>query len=330
MESSTQSQEHVNFFKCPPQWQQHGSICTSDAGQQGNCEKRIDLAAMSVDQKLAFERFCNVRFPRVAAGQCDVDVEEPCPSGWREVAANICEAPVAYGGPCEQYVNTSGMTLEDKMEFGMRCDASWPCAAPPTHDYEPLCPNGWILQSGTLCAAPREYEGPCAATSDLKGLSAAEKQRFQEFCNVSWPKLPSKCKRDYASRCPYGWEDGFDDAGSPSCTAPATYTTCSKVKSFAAMSLSEKQEWEISCDAPFPCIDRSGPDCSTQWHVPCPAGWTSIDAGQVCVAPAGYTGGCSLVLRGISAMSVNQKQNVASSCNVSWPCFGEVTLASGK
>lgn len=315
-----------DFSKCPGRWQQRGPWCYADKIVDGPCGSRIDLAAMSTEQKIAFERFCKAYFPRVIGGQCTTDFSETCPSDWREIAKNVCEAPDDYDGMCHRYLNTTGMTEMDKRAFSMRCATSWPCVVSATRNYHQICPEGWDLQADTRCEAPASYPGPCAPQTHMGNLSITEKQHFEIKCNVSWPATAPKCKRDYDAHCPYGWRGGGNKTGTPSCTAPSTYTGCTNVKSFVAMTLSEKREWEHTCNAPFPCSDRSSADCTTVWSLPCPADWSIVDGGRACVAPDEYSGNCSVVLLGLSQMNVRQKHDIAVSCGVSWPCFGEVGL----
>lgn len=256
----TYSQEATpDYSKCPDGWLQRGSVCYADDAhaKSGTCGARMDLGSMSTEQKLAFERFCNVQFPRAAVGSCDVDFEEACPSQWREVDENLCQAPDNYYGTCNPLLNTQGMTAEDKQRFGIQCGASWPCSVPPPRNYEPACPIGWHLQVGSVCKAPSNYNGQCAESFNADGLSIGEKQHLEDVCNVSWPSSHRACKRNYNAPCPFGWRGGTTEPGAASCTAPTTYTKCGRVQDFEHMSPWEKQEWEIACDAPFPCIDRS-------------------------------------------------------------------------
>jgi CPW-WPC domain-containing protein len=315
-----------DFSKCPNGWQQRGSMCYPGIAKRGPCASRIDLGVMSADQKLAYEHFCKASFPRVLNGECDADFEETCPSQWQEVAQDLCEAPDTYNGGCRRLLNTSGMTATDKRGFAVQCGTSWPCVVLPPHNYQSICPEGWNLQFGDVCRAPAFYSGPCAETSNFGNLSIAEKQHFEEFCNVSWPREPVACKRNYNAHCPYGWLGGTDGIGIPSCTAPPTYNTCARVKSFAVLSPAEKREWEHACRAPFPCVDRSSPDCTTVWASPCPAEWSSVDDEGSCVAPDWYSGNCSRVLRGLQRMTLAEKRDIVLSCGVSWPCLGEVGL----
>jgi CPW-WPC domain-containing protein len=194
----TYSQEATpDYSKCPDGWLQQGSVCTADDAhaKSGTCGARMDLGSMSTEQKLAFERFCNVQFPRAAPGSCDMDFEEACPSEWREVGENLCQAPDNYHGTCDPLLNTQGMTAEDKQRFGIQCGASWPCSVQSSHgackqNYNAPCPFGW--KGGTSepgaasCTAPTTYT-KCGRVQDFEHMSPWEKQEWAIACAAPFP-----------------------------------------------------------------------------------------------------------------------------------------------
>merc|ERR1712087_367585 len=89
------------------------------------------------------------------------------------------------------------------------------------------------------------------------------------------------------------------------CRAPSTYQLCASVQQFNHMSPYEKQLWESSCQAWFPC--RSRATCTHDWSASCPAEWYSINGGETCLAPSTYAGTCSSALHGLIHESPERK-----------------------
>merc|ERR1719291_146648 len=112
-----------------------------------------------MDQKLGYARICAVELE--CQEGCAQDLRAACPSMWRQISPNVCEAPQQYIGHCSRRVSTAGMTNNDKQTWGSRCGARWPCFPPKKHIYDEICPKGWSLGFGQVCTAPRDYEGPC-------------------------------------------------------------------------------------------------------------------------------------------------------------------------
>lgn len=308
--------------RCPKLWERHGTLCKANANYTGGCKKAIPLFEMSVEERLAFARFCKTEFQ--CQEDCGQNFEVPCPSLWREISANICQAPNNYVGECDRRLRTNAMSDDDKAMFGFECGARWPCLPPPAHAYGETCPEGWALQFGQTCSAPTWYQGPCQHFVQMRGMTVAEKQTFENVCDVSWPDRGVDCERDYASHCPYGWQH-FGKNGKTWCVAPPTYDRCARSQEFSNMSPEDKRTWEQNCEQRFPC--RSRAKCSHNWQQPCPADWFLAIGEGTCIAPATYVGNCSQVLRDLYMLTTSEKMALATRCDVQWPCHGEIFVS---
>jgi len=234
---------------CPRGWTLQGTICTSTS-YQGTCKPSVSLFEMTTEEKMTFARYCKVEFD--CQSECPADLTSACPSLWTQIGKELCEAPSNYVGSCASRVDTHGMTSEDKISFGQKCGARWPCAPPAEHIYSEVCPQGWTLSAGQTCTAPAAYQGPCGSSADMSGMSTSDKQSFEATCGVSWPVSQARCEKNYAAQCPSGWRERTI-GGHSECIAPPQYEGCSAVQSFAHMSPIDKQRWERNCAAAFPC-----------------------------------------------------------------------------
>eukprot|EP00411_Alexandrium_monilatum_P009463 CAMPEP_0175327388 /NCGR_PEP_ID=MMETSP0093-20121207/75015_1 /TAXON_ID=311494 /ORGANISM="Alexandrium monilatum, Strain CCMP3105" /LENGTH=496 /DNA_ID=CAMNT_0016624407 /DNA_START=58 /DNA_END=1549 /DNA_ORIENTATION=+ len=226
---------------CPELWDRRGGLCYASPSYTGPCAGRVDFFVMGDEQKMAFARYCDVRFR--CQSSCDTNFDAACPSLWAELAANVCFAPPEYRGGCSRRLDTSRMTRKDKHEFGVRCGARWPCVRPTPRVYDDVCPQGWSLQRGQFCAGPANYSGPCPRLAHLRGMGVFEQKVFEAACNVSWPEAAAApCERDYAALCPYGW---FAEVvgGTVECRAPLGYHGCLPVQHFVDMSPAQNRAW---------------------------------------------------------------------------------------
>jgi len=157
--SSMPADYQRDLSTCPAGWSLRGAICYASDVYPGPCPHELDLESLSPDQALAIELFCKVKFQSRISSNCSSDFRSNCPSFWREVADNVCEAPNDYTGLCRPLVNTLGWTSEDKQNYAMACQASWPCQAPASPKYTDACPIGWKLTATGLCQSPASYKG---------------------------------------------------------------------------------------------------------------------------------------------------------------------------
>lgn len=303
-----------DYAKCPKEWIQKGVLCFAPSDYNGVCSLEADLSEMNLEQKQAFANICNVEFP--CQEDCPQDFSETCPSLWREIANGVCSAPAQYEGPCSVRLSVASMSEEDKYAFSIRCGARWQCAGTKKRNYQDICPLGWSLQFGKICTAPLAYNGPCEHTAYMQGASVQDKKRFEANCGVSWPSNRGTCTHDYAAPCPYGWLARKD------CIAPPTYQTCSRIQKFSGMGPADKEDWAKTCKVEFPCKDRS--TCEKLYSAPCPANWYTFNGGLSCAAPNNYGGTCLLVMHGLLDLSVSEKVDLESKCEIEWPCMGEV------
>jgi len=239
-----------DFQQCPIGWNKKGVLCVATSSYSGQCGRDADLSEMGLEQKMVFARFCSVNFP--CQEDCVQDFRQTCPSLWREIASNICSAPLHYEGDCTGRLDVAAMTAEDKYTWSVRCGARWACAAPRKHNYGDVCPKGWSLQFGKVCAAPQGYHGPCEHTAYMGAATEVDKKSFEATCDVTWAETGGECVQDFSAACPFGWHsDGME------CLAPLTYDTCGSRKSFQGSSPAEKEDWAQNCAVRFPCQDRT-------------------------------------------------------------------------
>jgi len=318
IEEHTASTCLPDFTKCPKGWNQEGVYCVAGGAYSGPCAAEADLTEMSVEQKIAFASFCAVAFPCQA--DCAQNFQQTCPSLWREIGSGVCSAPLQYEGSCAARLDVTGMSEEDKSTWSLRCGARWPCTAPKQRSYEDVCPKGWSLQSGQVCTAPTNYNGPCEHTAYMSGATALDKKAFEATCHAEWPETAGECMHDYSAACPFGWFHGDDE-----CVAPLTYNICGKRKSFNAATPATKEDWAHNCKVKFPCSDRS--TCQKEYAAPCPADWYAFGGGGSCGAPSSYSGTCAPVLNGLADLSTSEKTALEKKCEIQWPCTGEVYAA---
>lgn len=118
------------------------------------------------------------------------------------------------------------------------------------------------------------------------------------------------CDRDYSQACPIGWSP----AGTK-CLAPGTYTGgCKSMLSFQDFDEIQKRQWAESCNSAWACKD----ECRRDYVRLCPEGWNDVGGG-FCEAPPGFQSDC-LSRYKFDVYSVEQKERLASVCNMSWPC----------
>lgn len=236
--------------KCPKEWSAGGALCFAPNHYEGPCRKRVSLFDMEIEARLAWARFCQADFH--CQEDCPQNVRAVCPSLWQEISTDVCQAPRNYVGGCDHRLLTRAMSDSDKISFGLRCGARWPCATPLRHNYHDVCPEGWRLQFGQVCAAPPSYTGPCKGLLHMHGMSVADKQAFEAKCNVSWQVSKSMCERDYSAPCPDAWRKVLRN-GDSECVAPPTYDRCGRVQRFSHLTPEDKRSWERKCEQYFPC-----------------------------------------------------------------------------
>ena len=174
---------------------------------------------------------------------------------------------------------------------------------------EAPCPSGWLQVGSAHCAAPASYTGGCPRMQSFNGRSLAARLKFASDCDAQWP-----CVTDCASgldfdTCPKGW---LDD-GHGYCSS-AVASKCLPSYKFSAMSIAQKEELASVCGFEWPCR----PVCNENYDVPCPEGWAST--GDECVGPRSYAGECDFSFT-TKGMTSAQKQALAESCGVRFPCM---------
>ena len=170
------------------------------------------------------------------------------------------------------------------------------------------CPSGWLQVGSAHCAAPAFYAGGCPRMQSFDGRSLIARLKFSNDCDAQWP-----CATDCAAgldfdHCPEGWTDNGDGY----CSSPDA-SKCLPSYKFSAMSIYQKEELAFVCGFEWPCRGT----CTENYDAPCPEGWASI--GDECVGPRTYAGDCEFSFT-TKGMANAQKQALASSCGVKYPC----------
>ena len=110
-----------DFNQCPIGWVQSKSICVKSEPFQGrsSCGSRYSLGSFSQAQKEALAESCGWTFP-CQTDECQMDLEEPCPTLWREERSGECIAPASYVGACNAKIFVKG-SVSLLQQFGSRC-----------------------------------------------------------------------------------------------------------------------------------------------------------------------------------------------------------------
>lgn len=106
-----------------------------------------------------------------------------CPADWTATTSEgMCTPPESYEGVCGPFSAELGPS--SKEEVAWKCQASWPCAAPCEKDYDG-CPAEWT-RVGSLCNAPRSYDGICSPAMDFGLHSVEQKAAWSAQCGAPW------------------------------------------------------------------------------------------------------------------------------------------------
>jgi len=123
------------------------------------------------------------------------------------------------------------------------------------------------------------------------------------------PDAACSAGRNYTNACPAGWTLTHEGL----CLAGSYDGSCAN---YVASSLSsfEKQQFAFECNAPFEC---SGEACLHDWSM-CPGGYMSDENGFCRSQQQTVSEECALI--NIQLLSVAQKQEVAQTCKLAFPC----------
>ena len=170
------------------------------------------------------------------------------------------------------------------------------------------CPTGWLQVGNSHCSAPASYTGGCPRMQSFEGHSLAARLKFADDCDAQWPCATACVSGTDFDNCPTGWAD----VGDGYCSSPGA-TKCLPSYKFSAMSIAQKEEFSFVCGFEWPCHSA----CTEDYQASCPEGWMSV--GDECMGPSTYAGECdfSFTTKGMSAA---QKQALAESCGVRFPC----------
>jgi len=179
--------------RCPKGWDQDGHLCKATAAYVGPCSPGVALFDMTQEERLAFARYCQVDW------HCQTDCTQyfgaTCPSLWKEIGLGVCAAPSNYVGGCSHRVHTDTMATADKVNFGLKCGARWPCKVslpskePCEKDYAASCPYGWhgrVKAGKAECVSPATYEG-CSRVQSFGEFTPLDKQRWERNCGQRFP-----------------------------------------------------------------------------------------------------------------------------------------------
>jgi CPW-WPC domain-containing protein len=121
------------------------------------------------------------------------------------------------------------------------------------------------------------------------------------------------CKRDWARPCPDGW----DQVSASTCLAPQWYQGgCAKRQDIVPASSQSKAAFALKCKAPWQCVELESCLEGHDYEA-CPVGWTEAGGGSC--AGANVSGSrCNMYK--FAGMSVDEKQELAVACNLTWRC----------
>jgi len=177
-----------------------------------------------------------------------------------------------------------------------------------SRNFKATCPSGWLHIGRFNCEAPASYTGGCQRMQSFEEYSLIAKLKFADDCDAQWP-----CQDDCAigrnfDVCPREWTD----VGDGYCSVPEA-TKCLASYKFNEMSKAQKEELASVCGFEWPCREA----CEQNYNAFCPQGWTSVN--DICTGPRTYAGECGFTLN-THGMNVPQKQALAESCGVTFPC----------
>merc|ERR1712217_1016375 len=93
----------------------------------------------------------------------------------------------------ENAVTTGNLdqSMLNERNIAQKAANSNPCPS-CEHDYETLCPKGWMLNVDGACTAPVSYKEPCVNTAFFNEMSPDAKAQFESRCLVCWPCLGAR------------------------------------------------------------------------------------------------------------------------------------------
>lgn len=186
---------------------------------------------------------------------CSFNWRADCPDGWQRYDEHVCKAPPNYAGACATLQALSKMDVVAKRAWSSACSAPWPCrdACELGHDYDGLCPLGWVQTSDGICHGPESDDPRCPEVFKFDDMHVQQKQSLTVLCNISWP-CRTACSRNFSAVCPEEWLE--HPLGHGVCTAPDSYAgNCASVVSTTHMSHVQKHEFALRCSIAFPCDD---------------------------------------------------------------------------
>jgi CPW-WPC domain-containing protein len=110
--------------QCPKGWHEASDSCAPPDDYEGRCGTVAFRDLTTAAQKDGFAWRCHANWPCQAA--CKKDFSK-CPQSWASVG-KLCVAPGSYDGMCSPAMDFEAYALEDKLQWGSLCAATWPCA----------------------------------------------------------------------------------------------------------------------------------------------------------------------------------------------------------
>ncbi|CRH01699.1 CPW-WPC family protein [Plasmodium relictum] len=311
---------------CPLNFFRTSSGCVPLNTYEGPCNKIQDkLMYLYDNQKESWGDICEANWPCIPL-KCPfgVDYNSVCPIQWEDVGKGICRS-IYKNNKCPNDINFSKATIKEKKKLEKECGIRWKCKSVTyITNFDSICPLNWTKIDENKCKAPDDYNGPCPKVSNLKKYNTEElKKRIENACLVNWPYTikVNEYQRDYNAHCPIGWS--LMDNGL--CQSPENYqknSKCSDEVSFVDMNSQQKESYSIACNVDFPFKDRD--ECKRDYSFECPLGWIPTNNKGYCKAPINYKSKLCKKYSKFKNLSDNYKNYYLKSCNIDWPCEGEI------
>ncbi|SJK85968.1 Plasmodium falciparum CPW-WPC domain [Babesia microti strain RI] len=326
---------------CPFGWTLVDNLCIAPPSYQGPCPVSIDMSNFTSDMKRIWAQICAAYFVTR-----DITLRKSLSKNYNYQTINreLNDLLHSTDDPLEK------ATIQDELErikketerrtklIGgsrfIQLTDELPC------DLNLLeCPYGWIKLDNKRCLAPSTYRltgGNCpdviVPQVEARKRLHLNQSNLSTGCNIQFPC--KTCIKDYVtSLCPINWSY---NAVSASCVAPKSYPPrlrriCGDSVQFKFATPIIRRQWEMACEAEFPCASS----CSPDYSLPCPKGFnlkrvlrrklTNIAMCKIAnpksLVNSNVVRDC-LGPNGTINILLNKESKVMAhkTCNVNWPC----------
>jgi len=201
---------------CLDGWGASGDLCQAPTEYEGGCSHLVSFAKASVAEKILFSKDCRAPWPCLDSCVEGHDYDtQLCPVGWEEIQDGFCvrENSVGVVDKCGSKYHFARMGVSEKERLTRVCSMGWPCMTMCQHDYNAVCPQGWVLSAESLCVAPATYVGDCSYGVDMSLMGLTQKLAFANKCIAPFPCLSPTQGNDRTEKAaPTTPEDGPMDS----------------------------------------------------------------------------------------------------------------------